>query len=53
MGFARELGITTLLADIEPENLPSQELFRRLGFVWQRDTYYQLRLDEGIRGCRE
>lgn len=53
MGFARELGLTTLLADIAPENLPSQRLFRRLGFVWQGDTHYRLRLADRIRGCRE
>lgn len=53
MALARTLGIRILLADIEPENEPSQRLFRRLGFVWQRDTYYQLRLNDGIRGCRE
>ncbi|MGY6039249.1 GNAT family N-acetyltransferase [Aeromonas sp. AE23HZ002T15] len=53
MGFARELGLTTLQADIAPENLPSQRLFRRLGFVWQQDTYYQLKLADEIRGYRE
>lgn len=52
-GYAGELGIHTLLADIEPENLPSQRLFRRLGFVWQRDTHYRLRLDEVITRSRE
>ncbi|UBO74364.1 GNAT family N-acetyltransferase [Aeromonas rivuli] len=53
MAVARELGIATLLADIEPDNLPSQRLFRRLGFIWQRGTYYRLRLDEGITQCPE
>lgn len=52
-GYAGGLGIHTLLADIEPENLPSQRLFRRLGFVWQRDTHYLLRLDEVITRSRE
>ncbi|MFM4720888.1 GNAT family N-acetyltransferase [Aeromonas bivalvium] len=47
-GYAGELGIHTLLADIEPENGPSQRLFRRLGFVWQQDTCYRLPLGEGI-----
>ncbi|MFM4651127.1 hypothetical protein [Aeromonas bivalvium] len=43
-GYAGELGIHTLLADIEPENGPSQ----RLDFVWQQDTCYRLPLGEGI-----
>ncbi|MCV3289950.1 GNAT family N-acetyltransferase [Aeromonas media] len=42
MEYAGELGIRTLLADIEPENLPSQRLFRRLDFVWQQGTLYRL-----------
>ena len=41
-GYAGELGIRTLLADIEPDNLPSQRLFRRLDFVWQQGTLYRL-----------
>lgn len=53
MEFAQGLGLTTLLADIDQENGPSQRLFRRLGFVWQGNTHYRLRLDEGLRGCRE
>ena len=51
MGYAGELGIHTLLADIEPENLPSQRLFRRLGFVWQQGTLYRLERHAGIRRC--
>ncbi|NEX88087.1 GNAT family N-acetyltransferase [Aeromonas rivipollensis] len=51
MGYAGELGIHTLLADIEPGNLPSQRLFRRLGFVWQQGTLYRLERQEGIRRC--
>ena len=47
-GYAGELGIRTLLADIEPDNLPSQRLFERLGFIWQQDTSYRLLLGEGI-----
>lgn len=42
MEYAGELGIHTLLADIEPDNLPSQRLFRRLDFVWQQGTLYRL-----------
>ncbi|MFM4670555.1 GNAT family N-acetyltransferase [Aeromonas media] len=42
MEYAGELGIRTLLADIEPENLPSQRLFRRMDFVWQQGTLYRL-----------
>ncbi|WP_429155226.1 GNAT family N-acetyltransferase [Aeromonas media] len=42
MEYAGELGIRTLLADIEPDNLPSQRLFRRLDFVWQQGTLYRL-----------
>ncbi len=34
IAYARQLGIVTLLADIEPDNLPSQRLFERLGFIW-------------------
>ena len=41
-GYAGELDIRTLLADIEPDNLPSQRLFRRLDFVWQQGTLYRL-----------
>ncbi|KFN20702.1 GNAT family acetyltransferase [Aeromonas bestiarum] len=52
MEYAGQLGIVTLLADIEPDNQPSQRLFRRLGFVWQRDTHYQRRLADVITGCR-
>ncbi len=52
MEYARELGIHTLLADIEPENLPSQRLFGRLGFVWQGETRYRLLLGEGFRPDR-
>ena len=51
MGYAGELGIHTLLADIEPGNLPSQRLFRRLGFVWQQGTLDRLERQEGIRRC--
>lgn len=47
IAYARQLGIATLVADIEPDNLPSQRLFRRLGFVWQQATCYRLSL-EGI-----
>ncbi|WP_434664535.1 GNAT family N-acetyltransferase [Aeromonas sp. NJAU223] len=50
--LARELGLTTLLADIDPDNLPSQRLFRRLGFVWLGDSHYRLGLGERIRGYR-
>ncbi|MCY9812199.1 GNAT family N-acetyltransferase [Aeromonas caviae] len=46
--YARQLGIVTLLADIEPDNLPSQRLFERLGFIWQQDTCYRLLLGEEI-----
>ena len=52
MEYAGELGIHTLLADIEPENLPSQRLFGRLGFVWQGETRYRLLLGEGVRPDR-
>ncbi len=52
MGYARELGIHSLLADIEPQNLLSQRLFGRLGFVWQGETHYRLSLGEGIRPDR-
>ncbi|MDM5090870.1 GNAT family N-acetyltransferase [Aeromonas bestiarum] len=52
MEYAGQLGIATLLADIEPDNQPSQRLFRRLGFVWLRDTHYQRRLADVITGCR-
>jgi ribosomal-protein-alanine N-acetyltransferase len=52
MEYAGQLGIATLLADIESDNLPSQRLFRRLDFVWLRDTYYQRRLADVITGCR-
>ncbi|WP_326510922.1 GNAT family N-acetyltransferase [Aeromonas caviae] len=45
IAYARQLGLATLLADIEPDNLPSQRLFRRLGFVWQQDTCYRLSLE--------
>ncbi|ATP91914.1 N-acetyltransferase [Aeromonas caviae] len=48
IAYARQLGIITLLADIEPNNLPSQRLFERLGFIWQQDTSYRLLLGEGI-----
>ena len=51
MEYAGELGIHTLLADIEPGNLPSQRLLRRLGFVWQQGTLYRLERQEGIRRC--
>ncbi|HAU4889030.1 GNAT family N-acetyltransferase [Aeromonas hydrophila] len=47
IAYARQLGIVTLLADIEPDNLPSQRLFRRLGFVWQQASCYCLSL-EGV-----
>ncbi len=47
IAYARQLGIATLVADIEPDNLPSQRLFRRLGFVWQQATCYCLSL-EGV-----
>jgi len=47
IAYARQLGIATLLADIEPDNLPSQRLFGRLGFVWQQATCYRLSL-EGV-----
>jgi RimJ/RimL family protein N-acetyltransferase len=47
IAYARQLGLATLVADIEPDNLPSQRLFRRLGFVWQQATCYRLSL-EGI-----
>ncbi|WP_246876907.1 GNAT family N-acetyltransferase [Aeromonas sp. SrichE-2G] len=52
MGYAREIGIHSLLADIEPQNLPSQRLFGRLGFVWQGETRYRLLLGEGFRPDR-
>lgn len=48
IAYARQLGIVTLLADIEPDNLPSQRLFERLGFIWQQDTCYRLLLGEEI-----
>lgn len=53
IAYARQLGITTLLADIEPDNLPSQRLFRRLGFVWQQASCYRLSLERITpdRGC--
>lgn len=51
IAYARQLGIATLVADIEPDNLPSQRLFRRLGFVWQQATCYRLSL-EGITADR-
>ncbi|MCR3903995.1 GNAT family N-acetyltransferase [Aeromonas hydrophila] len=46
IAYARQLGIATLVADIEPDNLPSQRLFRRLGFVWQQATCYRLSLEK-------
>ncbi|MCR6739320.1 GNAT family N-acetyltransferase [Aeromonas dhakensis] len=52
IAYARQLGLATLLADIEPDNLPSQRLFRRLGFVWQQDGCYRLALGEGITADR-
>ncbi|WP_429076059.1 GNAT family N-acetyltransferase [Aeromonas hydrophila] len=45
IAYARQLGLATLVADIEPDNLPSQRLFRRLGFVWQQDSCYRLSLE--------
>ncbi|CAB5704635.1 Acetyltransferase (GNAT) family [Aeromonas hydrophila] len=52
IAYARRLGLATLVADIEPDNLPSQRLFERLGFVWQQDTCYRLALGEGITADR-
>lgn len=45
IAYARQLGLATLVADIEPDNLPSQRLFRRLGFVWQQASCYRLSLE--------
>lgn len=52
IAYARQLGFATLVADIEPDNLPSQRLFERLGFVWQQDGCYRPALGEGITADR-